>query len=339
MDKSMKIVVLGGGISTERHVSLVSATNICKGLRSLGYKAVFIDTFFGLEDYDGEIEKIFESDDGLCPNAEIEHSEPDIDAVKSSRKLKSKSRLGKNVLEACSLADCVFLGLHGIDGEDGKIQAALELIGVPYTGSGHLGSGLAMEKDFAKAVMRDAGITTPPYTDHAPCVVKTVNGGSSIGTYICRTDDELKNALADIKKYNSRYIIEELIDGKEITVPMLGGKALTPIEIVPPDAVKGFDYVSKYQSGEEAAQEICPARISQEQENMIKSLAEKVNKALGISVVSRTDFIIDSNGKAWCLEVNTLPGMTPNSLIPRSAKLEGLDYPHLCEKIIDLSLN
>lgn len=339
MDKAMKIVVLGGGLSTERHVSLVSATSVCKALRSLGYKAVFIDMYLGLENYDGKLEDVFNIPDGLCPKAEIAHSEPNLDEVKALRKFKSKSKLGKYVLEVCSLADCVFLGLHGVDGEDGKIQAALDLLGVPYTGSGHLGSALAMEKDFAKTVMSNYGIATPPYTDCAPCVVKTVDGGSSIGTYICRTESELKNALNDVIKYNSRYIIEKLIPGIEITVPMLGGKALTPIEIVPPDKIKGFDYVSKYQSGSEAAQEICPARISKEQENMIRSLAEKVNESLGIKVVSRTDFIIDSYGKAWCLEVNTLPGMTPNSLIPRSAKLEGLDYPHLCEKILELSIN
>lgn len=330
----MKIVVLGGGISSERNVAQVTATSVCKALRSLGHKAIYVDIFLGLEDYDGNLEDAFDAEDGFIGNVAIVHEAPDISAVIASRKDKSKSRLGKNVLEICKLADCVFLGLHGKDGEDGKIQAALELLGVPYTGSDCLGSAIAMEKSFAKQVMISAGVPTPSYTDHAPCVVKEVDGGSSLGTWICHTDDEMNAALSQAK---SKVIIEELISGREFTVPVLDGKALNVIEIISPTGE--FDYVAKYQSGSEGAAEICPADITEDEKALLQSLALKFHNALGLKVYSRIDFILDRNGKAWCLEANTLPGMTPNSLIPRAAKLEGLDYAHLCEKVVELSLN
>ena len=188
----MKIVVLGGGISTERHVSLVTASSVCKGLRQLGHKAVFVDMFLGLEDYDGKPEDLFDCEDGHLPGASIEHTEPDLEKVRAMRKDKSPSRLGKGVLDICRLADCVFLGLHGADGEDGKIQAALDLLGVPYTGSDYLGSAMAMNKATGKIVMEANGILTPPWKDityteedipgliweiPVPCVVKTAGGG------------------------------------------------------------------------------------------------------------------------------------------------------------------
>ena len=206
----MKIVVLGGGISTERHVSLVTAASVCRALRRLGHQAIFVDLFFGLEEYEGKLEDAFDAPDGLCPEPSIGHTAPDLREVKSSRKWKSPSRIGKNVLEICSLADCVFLGLHGEDGEDGKIQAALELMGIPYTGSAPLPSGLAMDKAMAKKIMHFAGIPTAAWEEYdlnrtdvseildrqsLPCVVKVTNGGSSIGVYICDTKEELQSAL------------------------------------------------------------------------------------------------------------------------------------------------
>lgn len=330
----MKIVVLGGGISTERHVSLVTATSVCKGLRAMGHKAIFVDMFLGLENYSGNLEDAFDAEDGFCGEVAIEHTAPDLEKVKESRKDKSASRLGKNVIEICKLADCVYLGLHGADGEDGKIQATLDLLGVPYTGSDTLGSAMAMDKKIAKEIMTYNDIPTAPFTDHAPCVVKEVNGGSSIGTWICDTDEEYKKALSEVK---GEYIVETKIKGREFTVPVLGDKALSVIEIVSPTGK--FDYVSKYQSGDEGAREICPAVITDDEKELMQSLALRFHNALGLKVVSRTDFILDENGKAWCLEVNTLPGMTPNSLIPKAAKIEGFDYPHLCDEIVRLSLN
>ena len=349
----MKIVVLGGGLSTERQVSLVTATNVCKALRSLGHKAVFVDTFFGLEDFPGRPEDVFDAVDGMCKEVSVNTEAPDIEAVKASRKLKSSSKLGRGVLEVCSLADCVFLGLHGEDGEDGKIQATLDLLGIPYTGSDHLSSAMALDKTVTKIMMEAAGIPTPAWKQFSlssanrqqiaegssvPCVVKVVNGGSSIGVYICNSKEELSEALVQAENFHMDILIEEKIEGRELTVPILDGKALNPIEIIPPEGKTTFDYVAKYQSGEEGAREICPADISADQKALLGDLALRLHKALGLSVYSRTDFILDNEGNAWCLEVNTLPGMTPNSLIPRAAKLEGLTYAELCEKIVELSL-
>lgn len=349
---AVKIVVLGGGISTERHVALVTATSVCKALRSCGHKAIFVDMFLGLEGYDGPLEAAFDAPDGFCGDVRIEKTAPDLAAVKATRKDKSESRLGKNVLEICKLADCVFLGLHGADGEDGKIQAALELMGVPYTGSDYIGSAMAMDKALAKRMMESSGILTPAWQEMfiekediprlvetlpVPCAVKVVNGGSSIGVKLPDTREELAAALGELSAFHERVVVEEKIQGRELTVPVLGDKALCPIEIVPPEGME-FDYVAKYQSGDEGAKELCPAPISESERELLCSLALRVHKALRLSVYSRADFILDAQGRAWCLEVNTLPGMTPNSLIPKAAAVEGMSYPELCERIVELSL-
>jgi D-alanine-D-alanine ligase len=169
-------------------------------------------------------------------------------------------------------------------------------------------------------------------------VVKVVNGGSSIGVYICNTKEELSEALIEAESFHMDILVEEKIEGRELTIPILDDKALNAIEIIPPEGKTTFDYVAKYQSGEEGAREICPADISADQQALLGELALRLHKALGLSIYSRTDFIVDREGKAWCLEVNTLPGLTPNSLLPRAAKLEGLTYAQLCEKIVELSL-
>ena len=349
----MKIVVLGGGISTERHVALVTGTSMCKALRSRGHKAIFVDMFLGLENYEGALEDAFDAPDGLIGKVAIGKTAPDLDAVRVSRKMPGPSRLGKNVLEICRLADCVVLGLHGADGEDGKIQAALDLLGVPYTGSGPLPSAMAMDKAVTKVVMEFAGILTPKwfelrYTEAdiprlveelpVPCSIKVVNGGSSIGVELPDTREELEKSLYALLPFHSRVIVEEKILGREMTQPILDERWLNAIEIVPPEGTS-FDYIAKYQNGDEGgAQEICPARITPEEQRTMGEAALKLHRALGLSVYSRTDFILDSEGRAWCLEVNTLPGMTPNSLIPRSAKVDGMSYEDLCEKIVELSL-
>ncbi len=348
----MKIVVLGGGISTERHVSLVSATSVCRALRSLGHRAVFVDLFLGLEEEEAPLESLFDAPDGRCGQVSIEKQAPDLEAVRASRKDQSDSRIGKNVLELCRLADCVFLGLHGRDGEDGKIQATLDLLGIPYTGSGPLGSGMAMDKAVAKRIMESAGVLTPAWRELSytreeipslsrelpvPCAVKVVGGGSSIGVALPETREELHRALEEILPIGNRVVVEEKIRGRELTVPVFDGKTLSPIEIVPPEG-KDFDYVSKYQSGADGAREICPAPIEEDERSLLSEAALKIHNALGLSVYSRTDFILDREGRAWCLEVNTLPGMTPNSLIPKAAALAGMSYPELCEQIVLLSL-
>ena len=348
----MKIVVLGGGVSTERQVSLVTASCVCRALRELGHKAVFVDLYMGLEDYEGPLADAFDVPDGFVGKASIGRTAPNLAEAKAARRLKGPSRIGKNVLELCQLADCVFLGLHGADGEDGKIQAALDLLGVPYTGSGPLSSAMAMDKAVAKRIMESAGVRTPAwrelrYTEAdiprlaeelpLPCAVKVVNGGSSLGVALPETKGELDEALRELLHFRSRVIVEEKIRGREITQPILDDHYMPAIEIVPP-AGTYFDYVAKYQSGAEGAQEICPAPLTEEERRSIGEAALRFHRALGLSVYSRIDFILDDAGRAWCLEANTLPGMTPISLLPRAAAAEGLSYAQLCEKIVMLSL-
>lgn len=348
----MKIVVLGGGISTERHVALVTATSACRALRKMGHQAIFVDLFLGMENYEKPLEQAFLEPDGLCGEVEIEKKEPDLKQVWESRKYQSKGHLGKGVAEICSLADCVFLGLHGKDGEDGKIQALLELLGIPYTGSGPLASAIAMDKAMTKRVLESCGVLTPPWQElkyyagdvphlteilSLPCAVKIIDGGSSIGVELPETREELRQALEHILQYGNRIIVEKKITGREITVPVLDGRAMSPIEVIPPPG-KGFDYVAKYQSGKEGAKEICPASLTHEEENTLRRAAEKVYRGLDLRVYCRADFILDQDGRAWFLEVNTLPGMTPNSLIPRAAKVEGMSYEELCEEIVRLSV-
>jgi len=349
----MKIVVLGGGISTERHVALVTATSACRALRRRGHKAVFVDLFFGMENYDKPLEQAFDEPDGLCGNVAIETEAPDLDAVRRSRRYQSPGNLGSGVAEICALADCVFLGLHGRDGEDGKIQSLLDLIGVPYTGSGPLASAIAMDKDTAKRILKAAGVRTPVWQVHdipagtealrhladtlpVPCVVKVYDGGSSLGVKFPNNHDEMFDALNEISCFGSRFILEEKISGRELTVPVLDGRALSPIEIVSPSGE--FDYVAKYQSGDLGAREICPADLTEEEEQALRSAAEQVHQVLDLRVYSRSDFILDASGRVWFLEVNTLPGMTPTSLIPKAAAVEGISYDELIEKIVLLSL-
>ena len=348
----MKIVVLGGGISTERHVSLVTGTSVCKALRERGHKAIFVDMFLGLEGYQGSLADAFDAPDGFCGNVAIEKTAPDLAAVRAARLDQGPSRLGKDVLAICALADCVFLGLHGADGEDGKIQAALDLMGVPYTGSDYLGSAMAMDKAVAKRIMDSCGVRTPAWRElyfteadiprlleelSVPCAVKVVNGGSSIGVQLPDTREELEDALHDVLRYGNRVVVEEKITGRELTVPVLGDRALSAIEIVPPEG-STFDYVAKYQSGSEGAREICPAPITGAEQQLLGEAALRIHRALGLSVYSRADFILDRDGQIWCLEVNTLPGMTPNSLIPKAAAVAGMSYGELCESIVELSL-
>ncbi|MBQ6248577.1 MAG: D-alanine--D-alanine ligase, partial [Oscillospiraceae bacterium] len=232
----MKIVVLAGGLSTERHVSLVSGSGICKALRERGHQAIFVDMFMGLENYSGSLEDIFDAPDGLLTEVRIETTAPDLAAVRRSRKDQSASVLGKDVLKVCAMADMVFLALHGACGEDGRIQAALDLLGVPYTGSGYLGAAMAMDKAVTKRFLDSEGIRTPRWQDvrytrediprltdtlPLPCAVKIVNGGSSIGVYLPETRDELRTALEEVLRYGNHVVVEEKIRGRELTVGVL----------------------------------------------------------------------------------------------------------------------
>lgn len=346
----MKIVVLAGGLSPERQVSLVSGESICRALRSLGHRAVLVDMFLGLEDYGRPLEKLFEEPGGLCGQAEIRTQAPDLEAVRRERRDRSPSLFGPKVLEACMAADAVFLGLHGECGEDGRVQAAFDLLGIPYTGSGHLASGMAMNKAVAKQMMEHAGILTAPWREliykeddipklagelPVPCAVKTINGGSSLGVALPDTREALGEALKDLLVYGGHVIVEPKLAGRDVTVGVLGDRYLPAVEMITPDGTY-FDYAAKYQSGRSL--EVCPAPITEQQWRTMGEAALCLHRALDLRAYSRTDFILDGEGRAWCLEINTLPGMTPASLLPKEAAAAGLSYPQLCREILELSI-
>ena len=348
----MKIVVLAGGISTERDVSLVTGTSVCRALRENGHRAIFVDSFLGLEEAPADLESLFDAPDGLCPQVGISAAAPDLEAVRRSRRDQGPSRLGPRVLEVCALADLVFLGLHGQDGEDGRIQAALDLLGVRYTGGGYLASGMAMDKSVTKRIMDQAGIPTPPWRDiphyeeadiprlaaelEVPCAVKAVCGGSSLGLALPDTREELEAALHELLRYGSHIIAERKIRGRELTVAVLGDRWLPAAETIP--AGDSFDYVAKYQAAQDGgARETCPAEVPPEVMEAAGALALRLHRALGMNVYSRTDMILDGDGKLWCLELNSLPGMTPASFVPKEAAAVGIGYNQLCEEIVRLS--
>lgn len=343
--KGLKIVVLAGGLSAERAVSLVTGCGVCRALRERGHRAILVDLFLGVEDVPEDLGTMFDAPDGLCPEARIDTRAPDLEAVRRSRRDQGPSRIGPHVLDLCCMADMVFLGLHGEDGEDGRVQATLDLLGVPYAGSGYLASGMAMDKAVAKRMMESAGILTPEwrllkYTGEEadklaeelpmPCVVKATAGGSSLGVFLPEDRAALRDALVQVRQFSGQVMWEKRILGRELTVAVLGERALPPIEILP--AEKDFDYAAKYQAG--GARELCPAPVTEDEAQLVQALALNVHRALGLEVYSRTDFILDQEGRAWCLEVNSLPGMTPGSLIPKAAAAAGMDYPTLCEEIV-----
>lgn len=346
----MKIVVLAGGLSPEREVSLVSGTGVCQALREQGHRAILVDLFLGLEDVPPVPEHLFDAPDGLCPDASIRITAPDLEAVRRSRRDQGPSHIGPHVLELCALSDLVFLALHGREGEDGRIQAALDLLGVPYTGSGYLASGMAMDKAVAKRMMDSAGVPTPSwrvldYTEEdierlteelpMPCVIKNTTGGSSLGVFLPENRQELRDALTRVGAFGGQVIWEQRIYGRELTAAVLDGRALPPVETFPEG--KDFDYEAKYQKG--AAKEICPADLPPEIAEAVGALALRVHRVLGLEVYSRTDMILDEEGRLWCLEANSLPGMTPTSFVPQEAQAVGLSYGELCAEIVRLSLD
>ncbi|MDY6324511.1 MAG: D-alanine--D-alanine ligase [Catonella sp.] len=346
----MNIVVLCGGLSTERKISFLSGTKICKALRDKGHRAVLVDMFMGIENETEDVRKnpalLFDKLPKLQP-VSFDGVAPDLDEVRSSRKLQSKSLFGEGVLEICEKADIVFIALHGMNGEDGRVQAAFDLLGIPYTGSGYLGAAIGMDKIITKEIVRPAGVNTPDWNSYTnvteadidriigenklPCVVKTPDGGSTVGVYIVKNEADFKNALKDVLKYGNTVLVEQFIEGKEFTNAVFLNKALPCVEIAPKEGE--YDYKNKYSAG--ATDEICPGRLSPELANKLGDIALSVHKILGLRTYSRSDFIIDKDNNIYFLEVNILPGMTPTSLVPQEAAADGISYEDLCEKIVE----
>ena len=346
----MKIVVLAGGLSTERDVSFKTGEMVTKALRENGHQVILLDVFMGYSDKEEDLTGIFDRAEAVSVRvAAIPETAPDLEKVKAQRKDQSDNFFGPNVIELCRMADIVFMALHGENGENGKIQAAFDLFGIRYTGTGYLGSALAMNKGMAKQLFLENGIPTPRGTSlkrgedaakietcgiHFPCVVKPCSGGSSIGVSIVHDKAEYEQALKEAFRWENELVIEEYVKGREFSVGVIDFQALPIIEIAP---VEGFyDYKNKYKAG--STVETCPAELSEQITKEMQGYAEKVAEVLGLNTYSRTDFLLDEEGRIFCLEANTLPGMTPTSLLPQEAKVTGVDFNQLCEKLIESSM-
>ena len=338
----MKIVVLAGGTSPERDVSLSTGTMIYKALKDNGHQVVLLDVYLG---YEGDIVDVFNKDKDWAKGlGAVREDNPDIDYIKGLRKDNPNHFFGPGVIDICDKADIVFLALHGENGEDGKIQAAFDLMGIKYTGTDYASSSLAMDKAVSKELFAYYNIPTPIGIhvikeetfswDHYPCVVKVNNGGSSVGVSVVNSHIEMEPAIKDAFSYGDELIIEQYIKGREFSVGVISGKALPVIEIAP---LTGFyNYKNKYQAG--SAIETCPADLSPALTAKMQEIAEKVFQVLRLKTYARMDFLLNDRDELFCLEANTLPGMTPTSLLPQEAKAAGIDFNALCELIIKISL-
>lgn len=341
----MRIVVLAGGLSTERDVSISSGLLVASALREKGHEVVLLDVFTGYEQNICDIDALFKQNYSFADKANVGETVSDLGEVRENRLNKSDRFIGTNVIEICSEADITFLALHGGEGENGQLQASLDLLGIKYTGTGYLGSALAMNKGLTKSVFVQNKINTPAgeifkSEDDAkswsifPCVVKPCSGGSSVGIAKAENEEEYILAVKDAFRYENEIVVEQFVKGREFSVGILGGKALPPIEIIPKSGF--YDYAAKYQAG--ATDEICPADIDEQTDKKLRESAVAAYNSLHLDSYARVDFLVDENGEPFCLEANTLPGMTPTSLLPQEAAVEGLNYADLCEKIIEISL-
>ena len=338
----MKIAVVCGGLSNERDVSITSGSCVARALREKGHKVVLLDLYYGYSGNYTDPAELFEREQEDLRYS-VSEDTPDIEKMIAEG---DGSRIGKNVIEICKSADISFLALHGEDGENGKVQATFDMFGIKYTGSGYLGSALAMSKELSKIMFRHNGIPTPAgivlekgaesYEDVGfPCVVKPCSGGSSVGTSIVYSRDEYDAALEFAFRYEARVLVEKYVKGRELTVGVMDGRAMPVIEIIPKSG--WYDYKNKYQAG--LTEELCPAPLSPEETDRVQRLAERVAAALMIDVYCRADFLLDENdGQLYCLEANTLPGMTPTSLVPQMGAAQGMDFGEVCEKIIAVSM-
>lgn len=276
---------------------------------------------------------------------------PDLDALAEASG-RGRLRIAPNVPALIHEADAVFVALHGDVGEDGRLQAFLEMEGIRYTGSGYAGSLLAMDKDLAKQVLTRAGVITPPWlyadltesidavadrieaTVGYPLVIKPCSGGSSVGVSMPENREELLVALKNAARYENTVLAERRITGRELTVSILGGRVLPAVEIIPKSGF--YDYENKYQAG--MTEEICPAPLTEAEVAALEDATSRGFEALRLCGYARFDFILDADGTPWCLEANTLPGMTPTSLLPQAAAAVGIGYDELCERMIMMAL-
>lgn len=345
----MRIVVLSGGLCSERNVSIVSGAKVYNALKNKGHNVVLIDVFMGYENSPCNIDELFKNNYSFVDNISVDEAVPDLEEIKKSRKNQSNCFLGDNVIDICRQADITFLALHGGMGENGQIQATFDILGIKYTGANYLGSAIAMNKGVTKSVLKQNKIGTPQgeiYTKADkekgeinrwccfPCVVKPCNGGSSVGVSIVETKKDFLNAMDDAFLWEDEVVVEEYVKGREFSIGVIKGKALPIIEIIPENGF--YDYVNKYQAGK--TRDVCPAELDDRITLQLQKEAERAFKALNLDSYARIDFLLDNDNNTYCLEANTLPGMTPTSLLPQEAKVVGYEFDDLCEKIIEVSL-
>lgn len=330
----MRITVITGGDADERDVSLASGCQVAAALRTRGHTVVTFDTVRGVMS-EAEEAHVREHGVGRTPPAPGDRDRllsGDLDFLRQDPE--------------AGAADLWFLALHGGGGEDGRLQAILATLGKPLTGSGMVGCALAMDKELSKRLFRDAGIRTPDWLMGEPTaaeveerlgwpvVVKAACGGSSLRLELVRDPGEWPGAVERSRTFDDRVIIEGFVRGREFTVGVLDGRALPVGEIIPRNEL--FDYECKYQPG--MADEIFPAGIDEALAGRLQAIAAQVHDLLRLDDYSRVDFMVDDRGEVWCLEANALPGMTGNSLLPRAARAAGIDFPDLCERIVQLAL-
>ena len=331
----MRVAVLFGGTSAERDVSIASGAQVMKALREAGHQVIAVDTARGVLGA-GDEQRLLSA--GVAP-APPDESELAMVRANASSPLPAASEL-KDI-------DVVFLTLHGGTGEDGTLQALLDLTGIPYVGSGHRASAVAMDKDFSKRLFRAAGVPTPEWRmtpvdpDEVareigyPVVVKPNKQGSTVGLTIVKRPEDLQAAIDEAHRHDDEVMLEAFVPGRELTVGILEDRALAVGEIIPRRG-EIFDYESKYQHG--GADEIFPADLAGEQTRRVQELGLAAHRALKLEGFSRADFRMDADGGLWCLEVNTLPGMTATSLLPQSAAAAGIPFPELCDRICKLAV-
>jgi len=329
----LRIAVLMGGTSSERDVSLASGIRITEALRARGHEVVAVDTVSGLLTSADEQK--------LLAGGVVKTIPPD------TKSLVRMNAAMQGTLRALPQADVLFLALHGGQGEDGTLQALLDLTGVPYTGSGHLASALAMDKDLSKHLFRAAGVPTADWlmapvtveqveaTLGFPVIVKPSKQGSTVGLTVVKSADELQTAIEAAFEHDDEVMVERFIAGREFTVGVLGGETLPVGEIIAKHEI--YDYECKYTPG--MAVEEFPAKLSEEEAAEVQRFARLAFDALKLRGYARIDFRMGGNGTFYCLEANTLPGMTQTSLIPQAAAAAGITFPELCDRIVQLALD
>jgi D-alanine-D-alanine ligase len=326
----MRVTVLTGGASAERDVALASAAQIVVALRSRGHRVTVVDTIRGT---------VAEREEAEILRGSVAAAPPSVAELGEQERRFLLGEFGR--LDAVRSADVLFLALHGGRGEDGTLQALLEVIGVPYTGSGPLGSGLAMDKDVSKHLFRQAGVPTadwlmaPATAEEAgrrlgwPLIVKPSKQGSTVGLTLVKEPSAFDGAVTEARLHDDEVMIEAFVPGRELTVGILDGDALPVGEIIPRHEI--FDYECKYTPG--MSQEIFPADLPAALAAEARQLAVLAHRCLKLGGYSRIDFRLTPEGRLSCLEANTLPGMTGTSLLPQAAAADGIGFAELCDRI------